>query len=649
MSQSKPSPDVDALIAGIRAELSPSPPGPSVDEVMRRVRHEVALRRGTGSLGHDDLAIDPAGRLPRWQAAAPELAAQSEYVLGEFLALDDSAFVEAAYRAVLRRPPDEAGFRHYLSALRESELSKVEILAALRWSPEGEARGVHVDGLLLPYTLHKWQRKPVIGRVIRWLHAWIRLPAMLDRQSREGLRHARESQELGRHVNTVSAQAEQNFARLEAGMALLAGQFEQAEATLSEAAAAQSCTEAELARTQAEVALLVAALAQTEAAQSDTQHEMTTLAAAVVAAQGSLLLTQHDLAAKAAALQGTQAELAATLAQTQAAQSRTDAELASVITTLAATHAALLLTQDELAITAAALNGAQTALDEVDVARRGAQEELQALTARSGELGSDMQRLSEASAATASLVGRVDASLQALHAERDAAAGRANDLDALYARFEERFRGSEALVRERVSQFLPNVAALGPEGLVVDLGCGRGEWLQLMREHGVRATGVDTNQVFLRHCRERGLDVVEADAVAWLKAQPDTSVAGLTSMHLVEHLPFEALMLLLAEAYRVVVPGGLLLLETPNPENLLVATHGFYMDPTHRNPLPPDLLAWLVQSQGFEAVQIERLTQARYLDAPPLVEADAPGAASMNALLQRLHTAPDYAIVARRP
>lgn len=596
MSQSKPSPNVDALIAGIRAELSPSPPGPSVDEVMRRVRHEVALRRGTGSLGHDDLAIDPAGRLPRWQAAAPELAAQSEYVLGEFLALDDSAFVEAAYRAVLRRPPDEAGFRHYLSALRESELSKVEILAALRWSPEGEARGVHVDGLLLPYTLHKWQRKPVIGRVIRWLHAWIRLPALLDRQAREGLRHARESQELGRHVNTVSAQAEQNFARLEAGMALLAGQFEQAEATLSEAAAAQSCTEAELARTQAEVALLVAALAQTEAAQSDTQHEMTTLAAAVVAAQGSLLLTQHDLATTAAALHGTQA-----------------------------------------------------ALDEVNATGRGTQAELQALTARSGELGTDVQRLAEASTGLASLVGRVDASLQALYAERDAAAGRANDLDALYARFEERFRGSEALVRERVSQFLPNVSALGPLARVVDLGCGRGEWLQLMREQGVRATGVDTNLVFLQHCRDRGLDVVEADAVAWLKAQPDTSVAGLTSMHLVEHLPFEALMLLLAEAYRVVVPGGLLMLETPNPENLLVATHDFYMDPTHRNPLPPDLLAWLVQSQGFEAVQIERLTQARYLDAPPLVEADAPGAASMNALLQRLHTAPDYAIVARRP
>ena len=96
-------------------------------------------------------------------------------------------------------------------------------------------------------------------------------------------------------------------------------------------------------------------------------------------------------------------------------------------------------------------------------------------------------------------------------------------------------------------------------------------------------------------------------------------------------------------------PGGVIILETPNPENLSVSSHWFFLDPTHRNPLPPVTLAWLVRERGFVDPRIERLTQARDLNAPPMWPAEQPGAVTVNAVIERLHVAADYSIVARKP
>ena len=143
--------------------------------------------------------------------------------------------------------------------------------------------------------------------------------------------------------------------------------------------------------------------------------------------------------------------------------------------------------------------------------------------------------------------------------------------------------------------------APGPR--VLDLGPGRGEWLAVLAEVGVPAVGVDDNAAMVEHLRGRGLDVVLGDAAAHLAAVPDGSLDAVTAFHVVEHLDLEALLTLLAQSRRVLRPGGLLVLETPNPANLVMGACNFYLDPTHRSPVPPARLRFLAAASGFTGIR----------------------------------------------
>jgi O-antigen chain-terminating methyltransferase len=182
-----------------------------------------------------------------------------------------------------------------------------------------------------------------------------------------------------------------------------------------------------------------------------------------------------------------------------------------------------------------------------------------------------------------------------------------------YRAFEDRFRGSRETVKERLRVYLPFVEALRTTGGVCtafDLGCGRGEWLELMREAEVAAAGVDLDQDMLAVCRDMGLDARHDDALAQLRALAAESRDIVSGFHLAEHLPFADLQALVQEALRVLSPGGLLILETPDPDNLSVGTSSFYLDPTHMRPLPAGLLAFLPAHYGFHRVKILRLQEA---------------------------------------
>lgn len=183
-------------------------------------------------------------------------------------------------------------------------------------------------------------------------------------------------------------------------------------------------------------------------------------------------------------------------------------------------------------------------------------------------------------------------------------------LDGFYTAFEDSFRGSNEDIINRLKVYLPFLrdARVGTaDSPILDVGCGRGEWLQLMIECGYSAKGLDINRVMIEQCQARGLEVIESDVMAYLKSLPDHSLGAVTGFHIMEHLPFEILMELFYETVRVLKPGGLTIFETPNPENLLVGSCNFYYDPTHRHPLPPPTIEFIANFVGLSRVQILRL------------------------------------------
>lgn len=189
--------------------------------------------------------------------------------------------------------------------------------------------------------------------------------------------------------------------------------------------------------------------------------------------------------------------------------------------------------------------------------------------------------------------------------------------DDLYVAIENHFRGSTEVIASRIRRYLPLFESLrGPtQGIVLDLGCGRGEWLSLLKQQGIAARGVDLNEVMVARTRALGLEVTAGDVLAYLRALPSGSLAAISAFHLVEHLSFKDLVTLFDESHRTLRASGLLLFETPNPENLVVGACNFYYDPTHRHPLPPQLLRMIAEARGFTSTRIIRDASDCQLDA----------------------------------
>jgi O-antigen chain-terminating methyltransferase len=216
----------------------------------------------------------------------------------------------------------------------------------------------------------------------------------------------------------------------------------------------------------------------------------------------------------------------------------------------------------------------------------------------------------------------------------------AHQYDALYVSFEDRFRGTQADIKERQGVYLPYIKEAlknTDNAMVLDVGCGRGEWLELLKEQKINAKGIDINRIMVAQAKEFGLDVEEADVVEYLKNQKNNILSAITGFHIVEHLPFEVMIKLFDESLRVLKTGGTVIFETPNPENLMVGAYTFYYDPTHLHPIPPDTLKFVAEARGFTNVRILRLhrrnEQTSSLDEP------------LHEFIERMDMEQDYAIV----
>ncbi|MCU1492530.1 MAG: methyltransferase domain protein [Acidimicrobiaceae bacterium] len=223
--------------------------------------------------------------------------------------------------------------------------------------------------------------------------------------------------------------------------------------------------------------------------------------------------------------------------------------------------------------------------------------------------------------------------------------------DSLHAVFAEAFRGPVPVVKERVAPYLDDLAGL--EGPVLDLGCGRGELLEVLAAGGVTAYGIDLDPEYVERGRARGLDVRLEDARAHLAGLEERSLGAVTAIQVVEHLPVDELIEIVELAARAIRPGGLIVLETQNPENVVVGSSSFYLDPTHQRPIPPELLAFLVGARGFGDVEIRRLERADQPQGLERPKPDEPWAESVGSIVDvlnfHLFAPADYAVVGRRP
>lgn len=179
------------------------------------------------------------------------------------------------------------------------------------------------------------------------------------------------------------------------------------------------------------------------------------------------------------------------------------------------------------------------------------------------------------------------------------------------AKFNSHFRGSTDVIKTRLTQYLPDVEHLtASDSILVDLGCGRGEWLELCETKKIRAIGVDRSDSLVDDLLSRGFSAKCSTVLTYLHSLADSSLDCVTAFHLLEHFTLGDLRPLLAEVRRVLKPLGIFLAETPNSLNLTVASSTFWIDPTHVRPLHPEVIRYMLNDSGFEDIELRYLNPA---------------------------------------
>lgn len=445
--------------------------------------------------------------------------ANDTYHVNDLLKYHDRDFVRNAYRVILNRDPDEAGFLHQLELLQSGAFNKIDILASLRYSDEGKANDVNIRGLRFPSTIRSLERVPIFGYVLQLGLALVRLPVMVRSQREFQGYIVAQQLAISDYVNDVN-----NNRRI------------------------------------------------------STQN---------------FQLHRSSVSTKLEGLEGQLRELEGAMNDAAVPRITTSEER------LKNAEAKLLQLNDRLANMSQMLSHAREQIN---------------------SLSSELQNGNRAVEP-----GRID---------------EVHEWDNLYAAFENQFRGSAEEVEERLRFYLPFLSGLTPDSKILDLGSGRGDWLKLLRKEGFKPTGVESNEVFAEDSRQQGFEVVHGDMMVHLGRQPDNSLDLITVFHLIEHLNSEKVFRLLDEIKRTLKPGGRVFMETPSPENIVVAACNFYADPTHHKPVNPHTLVFVLKQKGFTDLGLQFLHP---VEGSPFKECE--GAEQLN---MWFYGPRDFAVTARK-
>lgn len=437
------------------------------------------------------------------------------YIIQEFLIYEDEEFIKTLFKTILKREVEPESLNHFLMLLRNGILSKTEILAAIRFSPEGKLKNVNVLGLGKRDLILKSFKIPVFGKISKILISILKLPNLLTRlqllESKNYLLNQSLDIKTAELLN-LNNNNSQSISNLEINLNKNIYELNQ-----------------------------------------DLQNKLISLS------QKNLILE----------------------------------------------------------------NKVQNYMDDLILTKRfivNTQKDLQNLVSYTKQ---------QINIENKPLINEI------LSLEN-------KQLESFYIAFENKFRGSRADIKQRQAYYLPYIAKVisTPSDEVLDVGCGRGEWIELLKENNIKAKGVDLNSLMIEETLSLDLDAKVQDAIEYLKSLEDETLSVISGFHIVEHLPFEVLVSLFDESLRILKTGGMIIFETPNPENIFVGSCSFYTDPTHINPLPPSTLQFLAQNRGFKDVEIHRLHPVKSPIYPDIEKAD-----DINTLIFASTKEQDYSII----
>ena len=452
-----------------------------IAELMTQVRGAVKLREAKGQtsfinastelfklISEDGFLLAPLNdsdsitsysssseELPRLRLQPPfQPSTNNRYHVDDLLKYHDHDFIWNAYSAILRREPDETGLRDFLERLRSGTRNKIDILASLRASAEGQRANVEIEGLAFPAFIRKVYRIPVVGYLAEIAVSIARLPRLVSYQRQLENHLVAQQDRLAAHITQTNHQLLNKIQRVRDDAV-----------TLRE-------TLTRLAKRQKEIAVL-------------QQQQV-----------GALFREQQQSLSN-----GTQAS------------------------------------------------------------RRNIKPHSRSLSS--------------------------------------------GDVDEISALLTEHLRGDRNAIKKDLEFHLSVLKKAGIATEILDLGCGSGTWLELLKESGLAATGVDGNTRLVAIGQRRGLEINHGDVLEYLRALPENSLQAVTAFHLLEHLDFRGHLQLFLEIHRVLKPGGLLIIETPNPKNLVVGACNFYADPTHRHPVFPETIEFVLKRLRFVRTRID--------------------------------------------
>jgi len=509
------------------------------------------------------------------------------YEINDFIKYDNVEFINYIYYALLDRPADPDALIHYLTLLHTGERTKLEILLSIRYSPEGKKNNVLILGAKKRYLKTLLYKVPVLGYGLKTLETLLRIPKLLKR------------------VNSLEAMLSTKA---------LATDLHQTQHSLNQA----------LHNLHKEVNKKVNLedfhrdiRAKADKTELDTKVNLDDFHKDI-----KRKVDIDDFVkevSKKVNLEDFYKDI-----ETKVDKNSFYKEIEKKVN-LSDFHKDMHTHQQTTKETLDAQNSKMEVFEK----------DIQTANSYLKYVEANLQKLVDKAEETMQLTGQTDNTmLNALVQEKE------HILDALYLSFEDKFRGSRSDIKKRQTYYLPIVQeVIESDGLLLDIGCGRGEWLELLKENSIQAKGLDLNRLMVESSKEYGLDVQNGDAIAYLKSLEDESLDVITAFHIVEHLPFEVLISLFDESLRVLKKGGIIIFETPNPENLFVGACSFYTDPTHINPIPPVTLEFLASNRGFSDVVIHRLHPLKEVTLNKEQDAD------INNLILASTKAQDYSII----